>query len=244
LGNPYRTPQPGNWSELRVFSIAVKSSGTSPRVNLPSATPGVILDDFESYSADSLQQTYTINNAWSKNDLSADVTTLADAPERGQVLRLAYNIKAMAPDHYVGFERALPVAQDWSSFGVVQFWARNGPIPIDLIFQWREGPARGSEVWKTNLTFQPGETRFAEIPLTSQFFRRAEWSPAGNGQMNLDQVSYYAFFVEQGQTGSGTLYLDSIKLIPGRTSLSPLATGHPFLVLMFAPHPSSAFQIP
>ncbi len=194
----------------------------------PLTTPdlSLMLEDFEAYNTAALRQTYSLNDAWGKNELVIDVTRLTDIPEQGQVLVLSYDIKATSPDHYVGIERNLPTTQDWSNFKAVQFWVRNGGTTVDLIFQWGEVQSQGDEVWRVRLPLQLGETRSVEIPLTGQFFSRADWSPVGNTQMDLDQVRYYAFFVERTQAGSGTIYLDSVKLL-SKTIPSPAPSPTP-----------------
>ena len=186
-----------------------------------SQLPNVSVEDFDAYDNNLLRQTYSVNNAWDKNDLVIEVTSLADATDRGQVLAMVYDIRATAPDNYVGVERTLQATENLSDYSAVQFWVRNDATPRDLIFQWREAPARDGEAWKARIRLEPGDTSLVEIPLSAEYFIWADWSTAGNGQMDLDQVSYYSFFIEQVQPGSGVIYVDSLELVPKAPPSSP-----------------------
>jgi hypothetical protein len=191
----------------------------------PDPTPpasALILEDFESHTINSLQQSYEINDAWGANELTLDLTPLAEAAPQGQVLALSYKITAAPPDNYVGLEQKLPAPQDWSDVEAVQVWVRNDGIPKSLIFQWGEASTTGhGEVWKTDLLLQPHESHRFDLPLTSQFFNWADWSPAGNQTLDLGAVNYYGFFLHPAQESEGTVYLDSILLLPGEGADPP-----------------------
>jgi hypothetical protein len=127
------------------------------------------------------------------------------------MLSLTYQIDQAAPDNYVGLERKLPVAQNWSNFSSMQLWVRNDANPKDLIFQWGEAAAGGGEVWKVRFPLLAGEIRLLQATLSTEAFRRADWSPVGNAQMDLDQVNYYGFYIEQARPAAGIIYLDTLE---------------------------------
>lgn len=183
----------------------------------PEATSEVIeqdVEDFETYpDTASLQQAFTLNTAWGKNDLAIELDTSADAPDGGQALAMVYNIKAGMPDNYVGIERKLPISQNWADFNTIQFWVHNDSILKELVFQWSEAPYGDNEVWATHVILEPNESRLVKVPLNSDFFNWVDWSSRKNQQLDLGQVGYFAFFISQTQPGSGTIYLDSLKVL-------------------------------
>ncbi|MEW5956349.1 MAG: protein kinase [Chloroflexota bacterium] len=213
FGNPYRTPDQGIWSQLRIFSVSVDSLDDSP--DIPIKPDGdLILEDFEPYTSVTLRQTYDLNNAWDRNEISIDVTRLPDVIEQGQVLSLNYDIRATTPDNYVGLERTLAITQNWSGFQAIELWVRNDDNSKELVFQWAESQSQSGEVWRAKLLLQPNEIRLIEFPLTPELFQKPDWSPVGNGQIDLDQVSYYAVFIAPAPGESGTICLDSLEALP------------------------------
>ncbi len=189
-----------------------------------SSSPNVTLEDFEGYDTASLRQAYSLNDAWSANSLSIEIARLADVPERGQLLSLSYEIGQAEPDNYVGLERKLSVAQNWSRFGGVRLWVRNDDNPKTLIFQWGEATSADGEVWKTQFPLEAGEVRLLHVPLTPEFFHHADWSPAADGRIDLDQVDYYGLYIEQAHPASGRIYLDGLELEPGPSPVTVEST--------------------
>lgn len=172
-----------------------------------------ITEDFDTYDPGLLSQAYSLNNAWGKNSIAIDVTNLAGTAENGPSLALTYDIKAASPDSYVGLEHTLSPVQDWSNFSVVRVWVRNDNTMKDLIFQWGEAQGSDGEVWKSLYLLQPNQTGTIDFPLNSQYFEWADWSKKGNQQMDLSQVSQYAFYIASTSPTSGRIYLDSLELL-------------------------------
>lgn len=201
--------------------VPAEAAVQAPAEPAADRSENVLLEDFESYTPAGLERVFTLNDAWERNTLSIGLTTLSGAAARGRVLAVTYDILGTPPDNYAGVERTLADADNWSSSRVIRFWVRNDAALTDLIFQWGEAPERGGEVWRARHQLQPGETRLVEIPLTRQYFSRPDWSPVGNGVPDLDRVTYYAFFVERAQPGSGVLYLDAVELLAAESAPIP-----------------------
>lgn len=192
-----------------------------------------VIEDFEAYpDTASLQRAFTLNAAWGKNELAIELAASTDTSDAGQALAMLYNIKAGVPDNYAGVERKLPVFQNWADFNTVQFWVRNDSTSKELTFQWGEAPYGDNEVWTTHVILEPNESRLVEIPLTADFFNWVDWSPRRNQQLDLGQVGYFAFFISQTQPGSGTIYLDSLKVLDkNEASACPIDPAGEFKVL-------------
>ena len=211
----------------------------------PATQVETAIETFDHYHADTLQNTYTLNDAWGKNALSLSpaVQSLTRHADQGQSLALSYDIESPLPDNYVGLERSLQPAQDWSNFSRVQFWVKNDAQAKEITFQW--GETQG-EVWKTTLFLQPSETRRVEIPLSAPPFFWADWSPFDNGEPDPGQVDYFGFFIAAAQPGKGTIYLDSLTLVadipPPATQPRQTAEATALSDCSTAPLPDPVFQ--
>jgi serine/threonine-protein kinase len=182
----------------------------------PQPVVASMLEDFEGYSTTTIEQAFTLNNTWGENEIALEIVTVPDSPEPGHVLSLNYDIKAGSPDNYVGAERRLSRTADWSGDGAIQFWLRNDGIRKEFIFQFGETDPNG-EIWKTSFTLEPDETRRVKLPLTTQYFSWADWSSTGNGQIDLDRITYYGFFIAAADPGQGVIYLDDLALMSDRS---------------------------
>ncbi|MCB0194908.1 MAG: protein kinase [Anaerolineae bacterium] len=190
-------------------SSPVTSTLSSPV--LMTAFSGITLDNFDYCNLSSLQQSYTINDAWGANQLTLELTDPAGA--NGQAVALTYEIASSGSDNYVGLQRDIPTAlQNWSHFRSIQFWVQNDANYKNIVFQWGEAQFSDGEVWQADYQLLPDQKEVFEIPLTKQNFSKTDWSPDGNGEMDLEQVSFYALFIEQTGGSSGAVSIDDVRL--------------------------------
>ena len=84
---------------------------------------------------------------------------------------------------------------------------------MDLVVQFREA---GGEVWKYRTAFSSFDGQSFWIPLDEGALEFDYWSsgdlPRKNQRVDLDAIDYYGFFLGNGW-GSGTLYVDEIRLV-------------------------------
>jgi hypothetical protein len=82
---------------------------------------------------------------------------------------------------------------------------------MNLVIQFRES---SGEVWRylTNLsTFGVKDLR---LPLNKATFHWADWSTQENGRIDLGAIDHYGIYVGHDGLGSGTIYLDDIRMTP------------------------------
>ncbi len=51
------------------------------------------------------------------------------------------------------------------------------------------------------------------LPFSESTFRAAEWAPSENGRIDLGAIGYYGIYVHRSRPGSGTIYVDEIRVV-------------------------------
>jgi hypothetical protein len=108
----------------------------------------------------------------------------------------------------VGLERSF-AAQDWRGYGALRLWVKSDRSGMDLVIQFRE---TSGEVWRYRTNLSTFTTRDFRLPLTESTFQRADWSTYQNGRLDLNAIEYYGFFLGEGGTNAGTIFIDDIRL--------------------------------
>lgn len=209
---PTGTPSPTSSPSATATSPTPSETPTStPTPTTPTPLPFSFLDDFETYGSDG-----ALNAAYSVNDIGGANTgqlRLAFAPNTytgGTSAAFHFDIKNPYPDDYAGFERTF-TTQDWRPFRSFCVWVRSSGGGWDLVIQFRED---SGEFWRYRVKQSTFGDRDFCLPLNEQTFEWADWSAAENGRIDRDGIDYYGFFVGHGDLGSGTIYVDSIRLEP------------------------------
>lgn len=189
----------------------------------PAATPGpsptprslapLVIEDWAAYEDDeALQAAYNPNEGWADNRIELALLDAAASPNGTAGAEAGYDIRAAAPNDYVGFERDLQPPQSWRDYSHLAVWA----VPSErsnrqLVVQWHE---RSGEVWRhrTKLGAIPADGPLV-IPLQPEAWEWADWSDVDDGELDLDQVGQFGIFIGHDGTGSGTLRLGTIELV-------------------------------
>jgi hypothetical protein len=217
----FQTPLPVLWSDPGSYLILASTYDPSkafkilgpldPRVGcftLPSA--GILtLDNFEGYGTDAaLQSAFGINDAWGENQAWLELAAPPHVAGGQRAAGFRFVIQKDPPNDYAGFERIFP-AQDWRGYTNMHLWVKSDSDALELVVQFRES---GGEAWRHRQWLAKDSPRELDLPLNERTFEWADWSPQGNGRIDLEAVDYIGFFIgEAGQT-SGTLYVDEIEL--------------------------------
>jgi hypothetical protein len=129
----------------------------------------------------------------------------------------SYDIRAGDPNNYCGFERRMD-GQDWRRYSVLRFWARSDGSARQLVVQFGES---SGEVWKFRTLLSGFGTKEFSLALNQRTFSELAVYPElgdpnavkyRNGRMDLQAVTYFAFFVGHGSLGPGQIYIDSVEL--------------------------------
>jgi len=177
----------------------------------PTPSP-LIVEQFGRYDTSSLRATYFINNAWGANEVSIRV----DASGVAKYMALDYRINAAPPNDYIMVGRCFSPSLDWSGYQAIEISVTNDQSPKTFVFQFGEEQPCGKEyfpgeVWRVFIHLSPNETRILRIPFSN--FHHADWSPAKNGRIDLNQISYLAFGLQDAGTISGTLLVGNVKAV-------------------------------
>ena len=168
-----------------------------------------MLDGFESYSSDSaLRSAYATNDAWGKNVADLRLASPPDVRTGNRSASFYFDIRNAPPDDYAGFERSFS-AQDWRSYDALCLWIKGNRLPWDLVIQFREA---SDEVWRYRLNLSSFTAQDFCLGLDEHTFQRADWSTYDNDRLDLQAIEYYGFFLGEGGLGSGTIYVDDIRL--------------------------------
>lgn len=167
---------------------------------VPSVT---IVEDWAAMGgADAIERAISRNLGQGENTMVLSTITPAGAAlPSGGVLALTYDIRAPAPDDFVGFNRDLGAPADWSGASAIAVWV-DGSAAADanLVLQFRE---RSGEVWRHA---GPMPAAGGDAPLVLSFdkdtFDRTDWSTADNDAIDVDAVDQYGLYV--GHIGPGT----------------------------------------
>ena len=205
------TPSPTSTST----SIATPTPAATP---LPPPLPSRSLDDFEGYGSDvDLQMAYPLNCAWSANDGGLSLANPPNVGSGSHAAAFTYDIRSGAPNDYCGFERRFNV-QDWRRYSILHFWAKSDRSARQLVVQFGES---SGEVWKFRTQLSGFGTKEFSLALNQQIFSELAVYPElgdpnatkyKNGRMDLQAVTYFAFFVGHGSLGPGQIYIDSVEL--------------------------------
>jgi hypothetical protein len=155
-----------------------------------------------------LRSAYGINAAWGRNVGQLSLASPPNVATGNRSAAFYYEIRNPAPDDYAGFERSF-AAQNWQPYSVLRIWVKSDRSPRDMLFQFREV---SGEVWRYRINLSTFGTRDFRLPLDEGTFLHADWSTYQNGLVDLGAIEYYAFYVGNGGQGSGTVYVDDIRL--------------------------------
>jgi hypothetical protein len=205
-------PEPAATSTAEVATLAPAASGVTayPAPGTPARTAelaklaGVaqvdIVEDWEDYATvDQVEDTISRNLGIGDNlmDLTLERSDGQTLPP-GQVLAVAYDITSSAPDDFVGFNRDLGAAADWSGGTALAIWIDGSQAPdVDVVLQFRE---TSGEVWRSQQPL-PSMGQPLVLPLDTDTFQRTDWSASVNDQIDLGAIDQYGLYV--GHTGPG-----------------------------------------
>jgi len=176
---------------------------------VPPSPSGLVVEDAEGYDSDAaLSASYNINDAWGANEGSLSIAGLPHIGGGAQAIAFWFNIRSSAPDDYSGFDRRVQTPQDWSGHSHLCLWVENDGSLQEMVVQFGEW---SGEVWKRMVSLSVG-TQEVCLPLSESTFYIAEWSPTDNGQIDLEAISYHGVYVHRSQPGSGTVYIDEIRV--------------------------------
>jgi hypothetical protein len=176
----------------------------------PTALPSSSVEGFEGYDTGFLNNTFQVNNLGGSNPASIRIVGPPHTADDGQALALEFQIKHPAPDDYVGFERYLGTAQNWSGYTHLCFWIDNQSTASGIVIQFRE---KSDEGWKYRSALANISTGNHCLPLSQPTFTLAEWSQPRNGQIDLGEIVYYGIYINGPVGAQGTIYLDNIRLV-------------------------------
>jgi hypothetical protein len=163
----------------------------------PPATPtpnaGLVVDDFENFSAVP-ESTFEINRN-AGNDGQVSLVGMPHVSQGRQALALAFDIRHPPPNHYIGLDRTLPL-QDWSTFTSLCFWVESDGSNRSLVLQFGESKLK---FWKKAYPLSNGTGDYC-IALDDPH------------QIDLRAIGYYGVYVEGPPTGQSIIYLDNIRL--------------------------------
>ena len=69
-------------------------------------------------------------------------------------------------------------------------------------------------MWRYRTNFTYFGTQDFYLALDESTFTLADWTSPVNGQIDLNAIDRYGFYVGEGPTGSGIFYVDNIRLLP------------------------------
>jgi hypothetical protein len=172
-----------------------------------------VVEDWSGYAdAAAMAAAFEENVGWAPGtDIVLTPLGAADSPGGPAGVAMAYDIKAEAPNDYVGVERDLMPAQDWRDYDRLVVWVRtNDRSDRQLVLQFHEW---SGEVWRHRLPLKdvPANGR-VEIPLTADQWEWADWSDRQNKAMDLGEVTHLGLFIGHNGPGSGVVELGSLGL--------------------------------
>ncbi|NQD88014.1 alpha-mannosidase [Paenarthrobacter sp. CM16] len=167
----------------------------------PAAAPGVV-DDFETYADDSeLRATYSAVGA---NSISLSSSPVGSGE---RALRFDYDFRLQ---NYTGITRR--IEGDWSGFDALSLWLKADGSQQKLVLQL----VCGGVAYEAYPSLSGTEGGNISIPFAD--FRPAPWDTANAERRitseDLKDPSQFNIFINQvpdGQTTTGTIYLDELK---------------------------------
>ncbi|SFE77939.1 Carbohydrate binding domain (family 11) [Paenibacillus catalpae] len=198
-------------SSVAEYSIYVnKGSGSAGSYSVSLDDVGLttipVIDNFDYYSGAELigLQAYT-RNPWGGG---LTMTPDADHKESGRFgVKYAYSYPDAATN-FAGATKLLGQA-DWSGEDGIRFWFTPDGSGRKLVVQFKESDG---ETWEYYVTLTGTTAKVLKMPFEE--FVHAPWNTAGNGKLDLNAISEFSLYVNQGDgtLGSGELYFDSIGL--------------------------------
>lgn len=190
-------------------------------IGVPSVT---VVEDWSAFGgADAVEDAISRNLGQGENTMDLSLSAAAgSALPPGDMLSLAYDIGAAAPDDFVGFNRDLQGPADWSGAAAIAMWLDGAAAPdVDLVFQFRE---RSGEVWRHEGSIAApagampapagGLPQVAVLKLDKGTFERTDWSTAENDEIDLRAIDQYGVYVgHRGAGKAGVVGLGPIVLL-------------------------------
>lgn len=185
---------------------AVNGAGTTTVSGSPvafetrAATPGVLVDDFDTYAGDA-----ALHAAWTANSGGDPITpTLGDPGEgAGHSMVLTFGT---GPSGYAGVIRTLPTGQDWRGTSGVRLWVEPGRADQEIGLQFT---AKGS-FWEHKLVLSGTDPQVVVVPWAD--FAPPPWAPQ-DAVLDLSSVTALALY-PTATTAQDTLRVDSISATP------------------------------
>ncbi|MBA8794103.1 hypothetical protein FHX74_001708 [Friedmanniella endophytica] len=199
------TPWPAD-TTLYVGVTAHNGVGTTAATGSPitfhtrPATPGVLVDDFDSYADDA-----AVAAAYPANSGGDPITaSLGPAGEDvGHSLVLSYG---SGSNGYAGVIHTLPAAQHWSGTSGLRMWVKPGFAGQQLNVQF---VASGS-YWEKSVTLSDTTARVITIPFSA--FAPPPWADP-NAKLDLSSVTQLSLYPSESGS-SDTIAIDSISATP------------------------------
>ena len=171
-----------------------------------------MIEDWSGYADDdALVDAYSFNTAVPDNDLELQIRS-DGAPGVSTGVTAVYSITAPAPNDYVGFDRALGTAEDWSPYTHLAVQVEPGDrTKSQLVVQWHEA---SGEVWRHRTQFAdiPADGKLL-IPLTADAWEWADWSDERNQALDLDAVVQFGVYMGHNGPGAGSVKLGTIEVV-------------------------------
>jgi len=167
---------------------------TSEVVIIPETELDQTIDDFENVGI-SLGDGFEINRN-AGNDSQVSLVGIPHVNQGRQALALQFDIQNSPPNHYIGFDRALP-PQDWSDYASLCFWIESDGSNRNLVLQFGESKYK---FWKNIYSLSKGTGDYC-IFLHDPH------------QINLRAIGYYGVYVEGPPAGQSIIYIDNVRLV-------------------------------
>ena len=182
---------------------AINADGTTTAMSSPTSfttrppVVGVLVDDFDGYDSDAaLQAAYTRNPGG--DPIAPTLSGVADA---GSSMLLTY---ALGTSGYAGLTHT--IAQNWSSSEGLRMWLKPDGSAHNVTVQIMTSTG----YWETTINPTGTTGEFITIPFSQ--LKPPSWA-SQDATLDLTSVSQISFYLG-GDTGSGTLQVDSITAYP------------------------------
>ena len=202
-------------------SLRAAPMASSPALRGPTAvlgpTPGpsptvptsAVVEDWRRFpDTDALAGAISVNEGWANNLVGIELVT-----GRQSAIAMAYQITALAPNDYVGFEWDLDRTQDWRGFDNLAVALQAADVSSrQLVVQFHE---LSGEVWRHRLVLSDavddasGKVYIALVPAVWEW---ADWSENRNLEMDLASVTRMGLFVGHTGPGDGAVTIGAISL--------------------------------
>lgn len=168
------------------------------------------------YLGSAWPEKWALNNASGFSDVSVE-----PANRDGKaVIALSYAIRGDPPNNYAGVNLCFSPPRSWMGYNGLTVWIENDSIAKNAVVQFgeRQCPEGNfvyfkDEVWKRNVSLVSSAK--GPIKISFDSFRWAsEFSPAGNGQVDLDSIVYLGLYIEAPRGARGVVYFGEIYLTP------------------------------